>query len=86
MNALYSAVVFKEGEQFVAYSPQFDLSSCGETTDEARRMLKEAVFLFLEETDKMGKAEEVLQDMGFTLKGTVWTPPPVVEISLEEVA
>lgn len=31
MKIRYSVLVFKEGDTFVAYTPQLDLSSCGAT-------------------------------------------------------
>ena len=31
MRIKYSAIVFKEGDSYVAYAPQLDLSSCGDT-------------------------------------------------------
>ena len=50
---------------FVAYSPQLDVSSCGETRQQARRNLLEAVRLFLEEAGKMGTLEQILEEAGF---------------------
>jgi len=45
---------------FVAYSPQLDVSSCGETPHQAREMVKEAIALFLEELENQGILEGVL--------------------------
>ncbi len=50
----FDAIVFQEGKTYVAYSPKLDISSCGNTIDEAKRNLKTAVRLFLEESAKMG--------------------------------
>jgi len=47
-------IVFKEGNTYVSYSPKLDVSSCGNTVEEARKNLKIAVRLFLEESEKMG--------------------------------
>ena len=57
----FDIIVFREGESCVAYCPELDLSSCGQTVDEARENLKTAVELFLEETGKLGTLDQVLQ-------------------------
>ena len=49
----FDMVIFKEGQDFVAYSPELDVPSCGKTVEQARRNLKTAVRLFLEEAEKM---------------------------------
>ena len=43
-----TAVIWREGEDFVSRCPELGVSSCGETLEEATAMLKEAVDLFLE--------------------------------------
>jgi predicted RNase H-like HicB family nuclease len=42
-------------------SPKLDLSSCGDTVDAARKNLKTAAQLFLEEAANMGTLEEILK-------------------------
>jgi len=41
--------IFKEGDAYVALSPELNVSSFGETVDEAKKSLKEAVGAFIEE-------------------------------------
>jgi predicted RNase H-like HicB family nuclease len=48
MTRIFTAVIEKEGDGFVALCPEFDIASQGETVSEARSNLKEAVELFLE--------------------------------------
>ena len=45
----FTAHVWKEGPTFVSYTPELDVSSCGDSVTEARARLREAVSLFLEE-------------------------------------
>ena len=45
---------YREGDKFIAYSPALDLSTCGDTQDQAKRRFGEALQIFLDETDKMG--------------------------------
>jgi predicted RNase H-like HicB family nuclease len=85
MKIKYSVMVFKEGDSYVAYTPQLDLSSCGDTPTKARRMLGEAVDLFLEEVENMGTLEDILQESGFGREKDMWVSPPLVEIATEEI-
>jgi predicted RNase H-like HicB family nuclease len=65
----FDMVVFREGDTYVAYSPELDVSSCGHDVDEARINLKTAVRLFIEETEKLGTLDQVLQEAGYVPDG-----------------
>lgn len=54
-TSVYTAILEKEGDQFVALCPELDVASQGATVEEATANLKEAVELFLECAD----AEEI---------------------------
>jgi predicted RNase H-like HicB family nuclease len=47
----FTALVEREGDGYVALCPEFDIASQGDTVEEARRNLAEAVALFLETAD-----------------------------------
>ncbi len=57
----FSLQVWKEDGVYVAYAPELDASSCGDSVPEARRRLREAVALFLEEAAHQGTLEKILQ-------------------------
>jgi len=57
--------VWKEGNVYVSYCPELDVASCGETVDQARRNLQEAILINLEETKKMGTLDKYLEEAGF---------------------
>ena len=61
----FDSLFLKEGNVYVSYCPQFDVSSCGDKIEEARKMLKEAVRLFLEEAEKIGTLQVILEEAGF---------------------
>lgn len=75
----YDVMVFKEDETYVAYCPELDVSSCGNSVEQAKEMLKTAVRLFLEEAEKMGTLEDILKEAGFK-KDTSgrWLPPELI--------
>ena len=43
-----TAIIEREGDGYVALCPEVDIASQGETVDEARRNLKEALDLFFQ--------------------------------------
>jgi predicted RNase H-like HicB family nuclease len=60
----FDMIVFKEDETYVAYCPELDVSSCGNTFEHAKEMLKTAVRLFLEEAEKMRTLEDASANRG----------------------
>lgn len=75
--------IFKEGDVYVSFCPHLNLSSYGETVEEARESLREAAEAFMEECERMGTLEEVLEEAGFSREGETWmVREPVVEGSL----
>ncbi len=61
----FNSLIWKEGNAYVSYCPQFDVSSCGDTVEEARRMLKEAVYLFIEVAQEQGTLQTILEEAGY---------------------
>jgi len=78
-------IVFKEGNMFVSYTPELDVSSCGDTAADAKKNLSEAVALFVEEAARMGTLNDILCEQGFTEKHKLWTPPKLVATGSIEV-
>lgn len=67
-------VVEKEDGQFVSYSPQLGVASCGDTLDEALDNLDEALVLYLKDLEETGDLERVFQERGIEIK--LGPPPP----------
>lgn len=82
----FDAIVFQEETTYVAHCPELDVSSCGQTLDQARQNLKTAVRLFLEEAEKLGTLEDILQECSFSMntKG-VWRSPRLVSTEVMQV-
>ena len=57
--------LWKEGNMYVSYCPELDIASCGETVDQAKPNLKEVILINLEEAQKLGTLDELLQEAGF---------------------
>jgi len=82
-NIIFNSRTFKEGEVYVSLCPELNVSSFGDTIDEAKASLKEAVEAFIEECELMGTLEEVLEEAGFDRRSEpseTWVPrEPLVE-------
>lgn len=55
---------FEEDGQIVGIVPSLNVSSFGDNLEQAKKSLKEAVELFLEECAKMGSLKQVLEEAG----------------------
>lgn len=62
---------------YVAYIPEFDISSCGKTEEKAQKNVREALELILEEVKKQNKLEEFLKEAGIS-SGTKSTFPKII--------
>lgn len=56
-------IVYKEGKYYIAQSLNVDVSSFGESVDEATRNLKEALDLFFEEQDALRYYQPIKEAM-----------------------
>lgn len=75
----FDAIIFQEGESFVAHCPELDVSSCGHSVDEARGGLKTAVRLFVEEAEKLGTLDDILKEAGCQQGANgIWKSPRIV--------
>ena len=62
--------IWKEGRMYTSYCPELDVASCGKTVNEARKNLREAIEIFIEETYKMGTLKDLLEEAGYDLSST----------------
>ena len=83
MNLSIRVEIFKEGDVYVALSPELNVSSFGETIDEAKESIREAIEGFLEECREMGSLNEILEESGFLRVENNWQSRiPVAEENL----
>ncbi|MDP3989141.1 MAG: type II toxin-antitoxin system HicB family antitoxin [bacterium] len=68
----FTIEVFREGKNYIAYNPEFDVSSCGSAPKHARENLKDALRGFMKSAAKMGTLEVLLEEAGFVKKGDMW--------------
>lgn len=71
-NITFTVQIFREGKMFVSYAPEFEVSSCGYTLEEAKKNLKDAVTGFLETARDIGTLQSILEEAGYTYKNKHW--------------
>jgi len=65
--------LWKEENMYVSYCPELDIASCGETMDQAKKNLGEVIVINLEEAQKIGTLENLLQEAGFDEKQGIFS-------------
>lgn len=80
MEIQFTTRIFKEGRTFVAHALELDVASCGGSKNKALKNLKEAVRLFLEEAEKMGTLEQILEEAGYTRRKTKIDSPKYISV------
>lgn len=80
-----SLTILREGKKFIAYTPALDLSTSGDTFEQAKKRFGEAVSIFFEETLKCGTLDRALGELGWRKIGAQWTPPQIIACSSETV-
>jgi predicted RNase H-like HicB family nuclease len=76
-KVVFNSEIFREGDVYVALCPELNVSSFGDTIDEAKTSLKEAVEAFIEECEAMGTLDEILEEAGFHKElepSQLWVP------------
>lgn len=78
--------IFKEGNNFIAYSPVLDLSTSAKSFDKVKKRLGEVVGIFFEELIEQGTINEVLTNMGWRRIDKHWNPPMPVSHEITTVS
>lgn len=75
--------ILREGKSFVAYTPALDISTVGDSLEEAKSRFEEAVNIFFEETANAGTLKETLEELGWEKRKKQYYPPVVVDHTSE---
>ena len=65
-DSVFTHVTKKEGKSYSSWCPELDVASQGDTVEEARYNLKEAVELHVETMIQNGDLQELLDKIGLT--------------------
>jgi hypothetical protein len=75
-----SVYLFQEGKQWLAYCPVLELSSYGDSEEDAKNAFEDALEIFITETTANGSLEKALLKLGWILKQQpepMYQPPAV---------
>ncbi len=77
--------IFREGKNFIAYTPVLDLSTSADNYDRVKKRFEEIVGIFFEETIKNGDINSVLKNLGWRRIKKSWSPPTVISQELKNI-
>lgn len=83
MKLFLTSKIWEEDKHYVAYNPELEVASQGKTFEEAEKMLKEAIDLFIKTAKKIGTLNHILKEAGFIKREKKWLAPVVSFSSLE---
>jgi hypothetical protein len=86
-NVKLPVFIFKERDEYIAWTPALDISTCGESSKQVKRRFEEIVEAFFEEIIEMGTIDDVLKECGWkkvTKPKKRWIPP-AIDHAVEEV-
>lgn len=75
IQAELSVYVFPDGNSYVAYCPEIDITAAGTDEGDAREALSEVLAIYFDDTISRGTLEQDLIAHGWRIKGTVATTP-----------
>lgn len=67
----FTGIIRQENGKFTALCPEFDVASFGDTIEDAKAKLQEAVELYLESAGDLGVLKDVLDEAGFVITDDV---------------
>lgn len=76
--------ILREDDSYIAYTPALDLSTVGDSFEEAKKRFEEAVEVFFEEISEKGTLEDVLLELGWQKHDKKLSPPVVVAHQTEQ--
>lgn len=65
LEAMLSGFLFEEGGKWVSYCKMLDLSSCGNTANEALENIREAIRLFFQSCVERNTLHQALMELGW---------------------
>lgn len=82
----FTIQVFREGKLYVAYNPELDVSSCGQTIEKAKINVQDAIRGFLRSAAKLGTLKEILEEAGYLYHRKHWVDPELVTLDRMSVS
>ena len=78
-------VFLRERDKFIAYSPVLDISTSGDTFEQAKKRFAELTGIFFEEINRKGTTQNVLENLGWQKVRKEWQSPVLISQDREMV-
>ncbi|MBU0765677.1 MAG: hypothetical protein KJ607_12660 [Bacteroidetes bacterium] len=75
--------IFKENDYYIAYSPELQISTQGNTYNEVQKRMKERISIFFEMALEKGILGKRLKELGWTIMKKEHIPPKEVTVPIE---
>lgn len=87
MNISIRTLIYRDGKNIIAHTPELNVSSWGTSKDEAIKNLKEALQLYCETAIEENELLQLLEDAGYgyDVLTNAWHPPELIELQDIEV-
>lgn len=82
----FTTQVFREGKQYVSYNPELEVASCGDSPEEAKENLREAIEGFVAVAAENGTLDDILEAAGYVKDKKSWRDPYLISIDRLTVA
>lgn len=70
----FTGIIRKEKKGYSSFCPEFEVASSGDTVEDAKMNLTEAVELYLENAKNLGMLKNILEEGGFVCTNGILTP------------
>jgi len=76
----FTSQVFKDGKQYVSFNPELEVASCGDSPEDAKNNLKEAIEGFIAVATQEGTLDSILESAGYVKVKKSWRDPYLVSM------
>jgi predicted RNase H-like HicB family nuclease len=80
MDLGFTVRILRERDAFVAHVPELDVSTCGDTEEDARHNILDAVEGYLETARELGTLDDILREAGYEFEHGRWKEPQLVGV------
>jgi predicted RNase H-like HicB family nuclease len=81
INLSMPVKIFQQDGVYIAYAPLLDISTYGDSVEDAQKNFSELVNTFLASIEDERELAQILESLGWSKQQTKWQPPIVKETS-----
>lgn len=82
----FTVQIFREGKQYISFNSELEVASCGDTPEEAKTNLRDAIRGFVLAAAAKGTLATILENAGYVRTKSAWKDPHLVAMDRMSVA